>query len=74
MSLPSPNIPTAEEDEETTTEVYWMSKKCLPILSSKLLYKMGQDFLDRQNNNTFWCPVQHEFLPLEFSKNYIKYK
>ena len=28
--------------------VYCMSKKPWPILYCKLLYKMGQDFLDRQ--------------------------
>ena len=27
---------------------YWMSKKSGPVLYGKLLYKLGQDFLDRQ--------------------------
>ena len=27
---------------------YSISKKLWPVLNSKLLYKMGQDFLDRQ--------------------------
>ena len=37
-----------EQKQQHEKQSYYMSKKFLPILYDNLLYKMGEDLLDRQ--------------------------